>query len=820
MWQDIRLAVRGFRKTPIFSVVAIVTLALATGATIALFSLLNALLLRDAPVRDPHTLVQVSGTRPGSAARTGLTYSMYRELARRQQVFSAVVGWLDASIVNIDTGHERTHAAVWVVSGHFYDELGVRPSAGRLLTDDDVNERALEPARVAVVGHTFWTRHYGSDPHVIGQRIRVESEWFEIVGIAPPNFRALNLTIEPDVTLPLTAFPFISDGPRTDLRFNPSLWVRTTGRLRPGITIEQARAALEAMWPELMRMSVPTGYVGAQRDRFLELRPSVESAAKGLEPQLRDTFTTPLVVVLAIAALILLIACVNLASLLLARAATRVNEMGVRLALGAGRGRLVRQLLVEGVLLSSIGVACGVWIAYWCSEALVALIFRDYLVSASLVVAPDARIMGFAVMVALVTGTLFSIAPAWLAGRVEANVLLRRGSRTSTSAGQVGRLLVGIQVALALVLLTNAGLLVRTLQQIRSVSSGMRSDDVFLASLAPLPGGHVGVDNDTYYPALIDRATQVRGVEKAALTLVRPAGGSGLMERVSNVDAPLGHASLESLFMPVSPGLLDVLGIPLKGGRDFTWLDNSRAPSVAVISETLARRLFPGRLPLGQHIRVGILPRRQDAEIVGVVADAHLYDLKNPNLAAVYVAALQEPSNNWKSLVIRGRSVPLDDLSRAVGSFSRERVRFTRTLGDVGERALLRERMIAALATFFGGLALVLVSIGLYGLMAYAVEQRRREMGIRMALGADASAIVRGVVGQGLKVTIVGVAIGGVVAFASTRLVQSQLFGVSAHDSITFVGGALVLLAVAILACLIPAARAAATDPMVSLRAE
>ncbi|HEV3056836.1 MAG TPA: ABC transporter permease, partial [Vicinamibacterales bacterium] len=538
MWQDTRLAVRGFRKTPVFSVVAISTLALATGATIALFSLLNALLLRDAPVRDPHTLVQVSGTRPGSAARTGLTYSMYRELARRQQVFSAVVGWLDASIVNIDTGDEQTQAAVWVVSGHFYDELGVRPSVGRLLTDDDVNEQALEPGRVAVLGHTFWARHYGGDPQVIGRRIRVEGEWFEIVGIAPPNFRALNLTIEPDVTLPLTAFPLISDGPRTDLRLNQSLWVRTTGRLRPGITIEQARAALEAMWPELMQVSVPTGYVGAQRDRFLELRPSVESAAKGIESPLRDTFTTPLVAVLAIAALIPLIACVNLTTLLLARAATRVSEMGVRLALGAGRGRLVRQLLVEGLLLSSIGVACGVWIAYRCSEALVALIFRDYLVSASLVVAPDARVMGFAVTVALVTGTLFSIAPAWLAGRVDANVLLRQGSRTSTSAGHVDSLLVGIQVALALVLLTNAGLLVRTLQQIRSVDSGMRSNDVFLASLAPLPGGHVGVDNDTYYPAFINRATQVRGVEKAALTLVRPAGGSGLMERVSNVHAP------------------------------------------------------------------------------------------------------------------------------------------------------------------------------------------------------------------------------------------------------------------------------------------
>jgi putative ABC transport system permease protein len=238
-----------FSKTPVFTIVAILTLALSTGATTAVFSILNALTLQDVSVRDTHTLVQVSMQRPGSSSKAGLTFRMYEELKRRQEVFSAVIGWLDTTVVNVDTGRERTQAAAWVVSGNFYDELGVRPLAGRLLTEEDVNERALEPARVAVLGHGFWTGHYGGDRQIVGQRIRVENEWFQIVGVAPKDFRALNLTIEPDVTLPLTAFPFITDGIRgTNLRSNASLWVRTTGRLKLGATLQQAQASINTLW--------------------------------------------------------------------------------------------------------------------------------------------------------------------------------------------------------------------------------------------------------------------------------------------------------------------------------------------------------------------------------------------------------------------------------------------------------------------------------------------------------------------------------------------------------------------------------------------
>jgi predicted permease len=820
MWQDIRLAVRGFRRTPIFSLVAIMTLTLAIGANTALFSLLNALVLRDAGVRDPHTLVQLSGIRPGSTSGTGLTFPMFQELKRRQRVFSAVIGWLGPSIVNVETDQEQTQGAIWVVSGNFFEELGVRPLAGRLLDRNDVNETTLEPRSVAVIGYSFWQRHYGTDRHVIGRHLRVQNEQFDIVGIAPAGFRALDLTIEPDVTLPLTAFPLIADSAGTSLRTDASLWVRTTGRLTPGVTVEQARAALDALWSELKTTTVPPQYGGALRDRFVAMRLSVESAATGVDQSLRATFMNPLLVVLSIAALILLIACVNLASLMLSRAASRVQEMGVRLALGARRLHLVRQPLMEGVLLSAIGAGCGVWLAYWGSDALMTLMFRDYLVSASLNVAPDGRVLLFASTAAVLVGILFSLAPAWFVGRLETTELLHQRTRSISQAGSVGQLLIAVQVGLSLILLTNAGLLVRTLRQIRAVNSGMHADGTFVASLAPRPGRQTGLNNEVYYPALVGRVAAVPGVEKAAVSLFRPAGGTGGAERVWQSRSPTDHAGVESLFMSVSPGLFDALGISLRAGRDFSWSDSSRGRAVAVISESLARRLFPAQDPTGQYIRVGALPQRQDVEVVGVVGDARIYDVKNSNVSAVYLPALQERDNNYKSLVIHGGQVSADDLNRAVASFGYDRVRFIRTLDYIAERALLRERITAMLATFFGAIALLLAAIGLYGLMSYTVAQRRREIGIRMALGADVRRVMRTIMCDGLRITLLGVVVGLTGAWMSVRLVTSLVFGVSTHDPVTLVTAAGALIVTATLACVLPAARAARTDPMVTLRAE
>jgi predicted permease len=821
MFHDLRHAVRGLRKTPIFTAVAIGSLTLAIGANTAIFSLLNALLLRELPVRHPRSLVQIATRAPESTFEGGLTYSMFGDVSGRTDLFSGVIGWRGTSTFNVVTDSGEARGAVWLLSGNFFSELGVRPFAGRALGPEDENDTTLEPASVAVLGYSFWQREFGGNTAAIGRQIRIESHPYTIVGIAPPGFRAVGWIVEPDLMLPLTAYPVLTDTPQRALRTSGSFWVQTIGRLTPGTTLAQAQAALEAAWPALKRARTPSGFAGAQLDRFLNTRLVVRSAARGVETGLRNRFTQPLVIVFGIAALVLLISCVNLASLMLSRTAARRHEIGVRLALGAARWRVARPIVVEGLLLSAAGAACGIGFADVVSRRIVALIFNDYLVAASLDVAPDARILLFAAAVAIAVGVLFSGVPALRATRIASSQLLQSSSRTVSRVGRTGRLLVGVQVALSLVLLTNAGLLVRTIQEIRAVNSGMRGENVLVAYPRPRPGGYGGIDNDAYYPDVIGRLSALPGVSNVAISLSKPAGGGiGGGERVASTSSPPDAPGVASLFTTVSPGFFDTLGIPMVSGRDFAWRDSSRGVGVAILSESLARRLFPDRPAVGQRIRVGVLPRRQNLEVVGVVADARVYDLKDPNVAAVYMPALQEPDASYKCFVIRGSRVSAADLNRVVDALGREHIGNVETLDHITDAALLQERLAAGLAAFFGALALALAAIGLYGLMSYAVAQRRREIGIRMALGADSLRVTRDVVGDGLTITLVAVVVGFVASLASAGLVKSLLFGVTPRDPLTLAGAPLALVAVATVASLLPARRAARTDPMVVLRAE
>jgi putative ABC transport system permease protein len=837
MRQDIVSALRSFRQAPVFTAVAIVSLTLAIGANTAILGLLNALVLRELPVRDPQQLVQVSSIAPNATYEAGVTFAMYREFLRRQQVFASVIGWSSDGVRGITLDRDQTHGAITLASGNFHAELGIAALHGRMLDAGDVGDSTLTPSRVAVIGYTFWQQHFGGDPAAIGRTVRVEDEPFTIVGIAPQGFTGLGLTIEPDVTLPLTASPIINHTPIVGLATSASSFVRMTGRLKPGVSVEQARAAIEAMWPALKADMVPSTYASRQRDRFLGSRVVVASIATGYEPQLRARFTRPLAIVLGIALLVLVIACVNLASLMLARASARMHDVGVRLALGASRWRIARSLIVEGLLLAAIGAACGSWFAYASSYALMRQIFAEYVIPASLNVAPDARLLALTALLACLAGMLFSVVPAWRAARQDSSRLLQQGGgRTIGGTGRTGRVLVGVQIALSLMLLTNAGLLVRTLQEIRAVHSGMRAEDVFVAYPGPRAGGgYAGVDNDTYYPRVIERLQAIPGVSRVAISLFKPAGGGvGGGERISPIASAADSAATMSLFTSISPGFFQVLGIGVTGGRDFSWDDNSRGRRVAIISDTLARQMFPRGDAVGQHVRVGVLPRRQDLEVVGVVADAHVYDLKDSNVSAIYVPALQEPESvNYKCFVIRTHAGAADGAGAAGGArgslaainavldgFGYERASNAQTLAYITDRALLQERITAALAAFFGGLALLLGAIGLYGLMSYDVTRRRREIGIRVALGAVPAGIVRAILREGLVVAVTGVAVGSIGSLVSSRLVASLLFGVTTRDPMTFAGAAVVLVAVAIVACVLPARRASRIEPTIALRAE
>jgi predicted permease len=822
--QDVRYALRSYSRSPVFTAVALGTLALAIGANTAIFSLLNALVLRELPVRDPESLVLVHTVSPVNS-EGAFSLPAFRALAGEQRSFSALIGWLSNSVVTVEIDGRRTRGAVSTVTGNYFSELGVRPAAGRLLVDDDLDLRAITSAPVVVLGYSFWQREFRGDPSVVGRTIRVESTPLTVIGVAPRGFMGFGLIMEPDVTVPIILQPRMMDVPVADFALGRINAVRIVGRLRPGATIDQARAELAAIWPATRTATVPPEWSGPQRERFLATRVEAKSAATGVETRLRERYARPLAIVMGIAGLILLIACVNLASLLLSRAAARTQEIGIRLALGAGRARIARQVLVEGLLLSLGGAALGVLFAAWTSAAIVRVMFSDYLVPAGLDVTPDARMLSFTAAVAVVVAALFSAAPAWrLTSGSAADALQQRNSRAATASSRTGRWLVAAQIALSLVLVANAGLLVRTLQQIRSVPAGMLADNVSVTYPGPLPGGYKGgaIANDSYYPLVVDRLRAVRGVHAASIATFKPAGGGAAQATpVTPIDDAdvLGHG-VPTIESGIAAGFFDTLGIPLLAGRDFSWRDTSTSRHVAIVSNSLARQLFANATAVGQRIRVGVRPQDQDVEIVGVVADAHLLDLRSSNLLVTYMPALQSPSPDYKCFVIRGRGVSPEEINRAVEALGRERVGNTESLNFITDRVLLQERMSAALAAFFGVLALLLSAIGLYGLMSYAVTQRRREIGIRVALGARPDRVMRDLIRDGLSVTCAGVGVGLIAALAAVQLVKSLLFGITPYDPVTLVAAPVSLLVVAIVASALPAARAARVDPMEALRAE
>jgi predicted permease len=453
----------------------------------------------------------------------------------------------------------------------------------------------------------------------------------------------------------------------------------------------------------------------------------------------------------------------------------------------------------------------------------VALILATSTVPPSFDVHPDLRVMAFTISLATLVGVLFSVAPAWRVGRTSAAAALQRSTRTATRSGRTGRTLVAVQVGLSLVLLTNAGLLVRSLQKIRAVESGIRTDDVFVVYPAARPGGYQGVDHDSYYPAVLQRLAAIPGVRDASVSLSKPAAGAGAMpEPVSRgAAAPGSSPEVPAVRTAVSPGFFSTLGLRVLAGRDFDWRDHSRGRRVAVISQSLADRVFGGHAAVGQRIRIGVTPENEDVEVVGIVADARLYNLKESNVAAAYVPALQTPDPAGKCYVVSGQGVSMASVRQAVESLGVELINSpVESLDFIVGRALLQERVVAGFAAFFGALALLMAGVGLYGLTSYHVSERRREIGIRMALGADAGRVMVGVVGDAVRITAGGVLAGLTVALAAAQLLRTLLFGVTTYDGVTMIAAPVLLLVTAIVACLEPAARAARVDPILALRAE
>jgi predicted permease len=821
LWQNLCYSLRALRKNPGFTAVAILSLALGIGANVAIFTLINALLLRDLPVPHPERLVELSLVRRGD--KIPFSYPMFRELDRGQRVFSGLVGWSGGTMPNVEVGGVFAPSNILSVSSRFYSELGVAPLLGRLLTSEDVNPHAGSTSQVAVVGYEFWRRRYGGAPDILGKQVRIEGQPFTIVGVTQKWFTGLTPGEAPDVTIPITAYPFLLfAGNSVGLDDRSKLWVHITARLKDGVTIDQARAQLQSFWPQVLLATASTETPGLRRQTFLSMGLDVSPVRTGFARDLRAQFSRPLYVLAGIVGLILLVACVNLANLMLARAAARSQEMSVRVAIGASRWALAGQVLTESLALSLAGAFVGLALSYWGSRFLVFFMTEG---TVSFDLRPDFRVLSIALFIGVLTGILFGLAPTWHSSRQDPAVVLQQSSRSlAGGASKLGKALIVAQVALSLVLLLGAGLLVRTFQELRSLDLGFKKGNLLEVVLTQKPGADPkSLNVNSYHKQLLERVSNIPGVLSAGFADLSIPSPQGWRETASPTsEDPNTGARVMANGVDIWPGFFKTLGIRLIAGRDFTEADDEHHPRVAIVSRSFADRLFVNGDAIGQHIRFGFMPEFQEIEIVGVVDDARLFDLRDAAPPIVYHSCLQN-AQLWGDLYVRANAAP-EALAKTIGfeidSLGREYPSRTATVDQMMSRVLVNERVIALLSGFFAALALLLASIGLYGLMSYGVTRRTREIGVRVALGAQQGSVRWMILRETLALTLFGIAIGIPSGLAASRLIASMLFGLSPNDLSTIMTACLLLLAVALFAGYLPASRASSIDPILALRTE
>jgi predicted permease len=826
--KDVLFALRVLRKSPGFAAVAVLTLALGIGANTGIYSLLYGVAFRDLPVPHPEQLVNF-GARAGDDSSVALSVPMFQEIARSQKVFSGMFAWAPEGIYNVEVTGTLSRADIWPVTGNFYPELAATPEIGRLIGPEDVDIQTATGSQVAVLGYSFWQRRCGGDPRVVGTILKIEGIPFTIIGVTRKGFGGISAENLPEVTVPLTSEPLLVAGSliagqanvRKSLERRDLLWIQASGRLKPGVTLDQARAQLDSLWPSIRDAVTPITQSPEEREYFLSLQLKVESGASG-SSYLRNRFSQPLYLLLSIAGVVLLVACVNLGSLTLARTASRGHEISVRLALGASRGRIVRQMLTEAIILSVMGALAGLVFAYWSSRALSDLIIKQiYIVPAEVNLTPDLRIFGFAAVAALLTGILFGLASAWRATREDPCAGIRQSSRVmGGGTGRFGNGLIITQVALSLVLLAGAGLFLRTLQKLRATEPGFRTRDLLDVHLNPRPGGYKNLDWISYRRQLEDRVSNLPNVTSASIVHMQPGGANSWTEKARLKDT---EAKTQVDFDMVMPGAFRTMGIDLLQGRDFTWQDDEHAPHVAIVSRSFAEQISPSKSAIGQSIEITSRPKWQSVVIVGIAADASLYDLRKHAPPTVYLPPMQYDGywSGWGEILIQtevAASAMTNPVRRAVESLGHEYVSKVESIPEGIERSLLRERVVAMISAFFGGLTLLLAAIGLYGLMAYNVTRRVREIGIRVALGAQRGVVLWMVLREALVLATVGVAIGIACAIGASRWIASMLYGIAPYDATTLVGVSFVLLVVAALAVFLPAYRSTRVDPMVALR--
>jgi predicted permease len=857
--KDVRFALRTFLKNPGFALLAILTLALGIGANTAIFTVLDAVLLRSLPVAQPSQLVVLTnpdahGMSNGSEGgeRGLLAYSEFEYLRDHQEVFSGIfaadstLAQVNVTISNPSGGSNvgssvvsrtaQDSARIRMASGDYFSTLGVRPIIGRAFGPEVDRTRNTYP--VAVISHAFWRQRFGADPQVVGRKIEIHQTSFEIIGVTPPGFFGETVGEAADIWVPMTMQEAIYPGDDLLTAFpsgtiDQRMWLQVMARLKPGVSLTQASANLNVVFPGYVSEAAKRYKLSAEEakgysDQTIKVQPGARGAST------LHGFSEPLKLLMALVGLVLLIACANLANLLLARGAARQREFAVRLSIGAGRGRLIRQLLTESFLLAILGAMLGVVLAQWADSLLLRMVSPAGSVgqeAIQLSLRPDARVLAFTFAVALLTALLFGLIPALRATRLDLSPMLKSGASGATVDGHsrrfpVGKILVVAQVSISLVLLVAAGLFVRSLERLSEVNLGYKTERLLLFRVRPIPAGYKDAAIPRLLEELLDKFKAIPGVSGATLS------ADGLFSHSESADpisvegyTPQPGELLHSRMDQVGPDYFSVMGMPILSGREITALDSGNGPRVAVINQAFAKQFFPNTNPIGKRVTDTYPGNTASAEIVGVVADAKYNSLREetptrlynpifnpfwPEQSAIYeIRTAADPATVFAAL-----RAAVHDANSAIPEIE------IHSMSGLVNDSLQTDHFVARLSAAFGILAIILASVGLYGIMAFTVARRTRDIGIRMALGARRSSIVWKVLGETLILMLIGIAVGMPIALAGTRLIKTMLFGLGAADPVAITAAGAILAIIAALAGYIPARRASQVDPMVALRYE
>jgi len=828
--QDLRYALRALRKSPLFASVAVLSLALGIGANTAIFTLIDQLLLQQLPVPHPEQLVLLTARGHHYGSNTGanaLSYLMYTDFRDKNQVFSGMFcRYGDTFSVNFEGKTELVSGES--VSGNYFPVLGVGAALGRVFNASDDLYQGAHP--LAVLSYGYWKTRFGGDPKILGRKIVVNGYPLTIIGVSRAGFDGVQPGYSPQIRVPITMHDSLPKSPFPELGNRRRRFVQVFGRLKPGVTLEAAKAGLQPIFHQTLQMEVVMpAFAKAStysKQQFLAMWMDVLPGAKG-RSNLRDQFSKPLLALMAVVGLVLLIACSNVANLLIARASARQKEIAVRLALGAGRGRLVRQLLVESLLLSVGSGAAGVWLAAAMDKTLVSFL-PSSTQGLSIATSPDARVLLFTLAISVVTGAVFGLVPAWQSTRPQLAATLKdqAGAVLMGAPVKLRKGLVVAQVALSLLLLIGAGLFLESLKNLKELNPGFDAAGLVSFAVEPTLEQYNPARTLDYYRRLTERVEGLGGVSSVGLAVI-PLLVDNEWDSTVTVE---GYTARQGEFVDphmqfCSEGFFETMKIPILLGRDFTRKDDQGAPKVAIVNQRFARRYFGGANPVGRHLGMGGNPgTKTDIEIVGVAGDTKYENMREEVPYELYIPYRQTDFVTGMTAYLRTRGDPanlLPTLNRVVrGVDTGVPMYDLHTVDQQVENSLVTERLLATLSAGFGALATLLAAIGLYGVMAFMVARRTREIGIRMALGATGGSVAWMVMREVLVLAGAGVGIGLAGALWLTRLVETQLFGVKPADPATLAAAALGIAAVAALSGYLPARRATAIDPMRALRWE